>query len=55
MTFSTPGDVAALARDLRTLLGEAPRGASGLQGEEAVLDLARDLLRRVLGLEVELG
>lgn len=55
MAFSTPADVAALARDLRTLLGEVPREASGLQDEGAVLDLARDLLRRVLGLEVELG
>lgn len=48
-------DLAALAEDLRALVGELPPAGGGLATEADVLDLARDVLHRVIGLEVELG
>lgn len=47
-------DLGALVEDLRELVGELP-GSGRLSSEEDVLTLGRDVLHRVIGLEVELG
>lgn len=47
-------DLRELVEDMRALVGELP-GSGRLSSEDDVLVLARDVLHRVIGLEVELG
>lgn len=52
--LSSLEDLSALAEELRALVGEVQPGG-GLSTESDVLALARDVLHRVIGLEVDLG
>lgn len=52
--LSCTSDLTALAEDMRGLLGEVASG-SALSSDDDMLALARDVLHRVIGLEVDLG